>query len=555
MKNYVTYMLLAAATIGASSCESFLEEYNPTGSTEEAVYTTPEGFETGVNGCYSYTRGLWGKEEGHFLLEAGTDLWTGGSGNLKPELTNYVNLSASENFITDRLWSNSYAAINLCNTMLGYLDYANPLLKAQREAELRFLRAFHWWTLVECFGDIHFSTAPNRGVITTANKTAPDQVYAQVEQDLEFAFNNALATSTDLGRVTKPVVEAFWARLLLTRGKNAEAITHAKNVIGSYGYELEELANLWDVTKESTNKESIWAVVNWPTSNLNGVGTFLHQGYIMLYQNISGVNINVADGNPTAKLMPTYFLLSLFDQASDARFEASFQSVWKANNAGSCPTWTAEDAAANGTAVVGDPRYGVGEVAALLACRSLSAAEKFPKVAYNTYDANDLYNVATDSSPKNRQIYFSLKKHMDPSRTTANETATQKDFVTIRLSEMYLIIVEADFKLNGSTGADAIAYLNQLRAKRALPGAAASFTSVASIPSIDFVLDERARELCGEQLRWLDLKRTGKLVERVKKYNPDARSGIQPHHVLRPIPQDQISRVDNPGEFKQNTGY
>ena len=40
--------------------------------------------------------------------------------------------------------------------------------------------------------------------------------------------------------------------------------------------------------------------------------------------------------------------------------------------------------------------------------------------------------------------------------------------------------------------------------------------------TLDFILDERARELGGEQQRWFDLKRTGKLLERVKAYNPDA---------------------------------
>ncbi len=70
--------------------------------------------------------------------------------------------------------------------------------------------------------------------------------------------------------------------------------------------------------------------------------------------------------------------------------------------------------------------------------------------------------------------------------------------------------------------------------------------------SIDFILDERGRELLGEQFRWFDLVRTGKLIERVKKWNPDAQA-VKEHHVLRPIPQDQIDRTTN--TFAQNTGY
>ncbi len=73
--------------------------------------------------------------------------------------------------------------------------------------------------------------------------------------------------------------------------------------------------------------------------------------------------------------------------------------------------------------------------------------------------------------------------------------------------------------------------------------------------TLDFILDERARELGGEQQRWFDLKRTGKLLERVKAYNPDAKVNIKEHHLLRPIPQTQLDAIINKEEFGQNAGY
>ena len=73
--------------------------------------------------------------------------------------------------------------------------------------------------------------------------------------------------------------------------------------------------------------------------------------------------------------------------------------------------------------------------------------------------------------------------------------------------------------------------------------------------TIDFLLEERARELCGEQLRWFDLKRNNKLVEYVRAYNMDAKDNIQEYHMVRPIPQSQLDAVSNKDEFQQNPGY
>ena len=50
-------------------------------------------------------------------------------------------------------------------------------------------------------------------------------------------------------------------------------------------------------------------------------------------------------------------------------------------------------------------------------------------------------------------------------------------------------------------------------------------------------------------------ERTGKLLERVKAYNPDAKVNIKEHHLLRPIPQTQLDAIINKEEFGQNAGY
>jgi hypothetical protein len=80
------------------------------------------------------------------------------------------------------------------------------------------------------------------------------------------------------------------------------------------------------------------------------------------------------------------------------------------------------------------------------------------------------------------------------------------------------------------------------------------YRAVAGSLTIDMVLDEKAREFMGEYSRWFDLKRTGTLVDRVKKYNPwKTGQSISDIHYLRPIPQSEID-LSFP-KMSQNPGY
>ena len=99
---------------------------------------------------------------------------------------------------------------------------------------------------------------------------------------------------------------------------------------------------------------------------------------------------------------------------------------------------------------------------------------------------------------------------------------------------------------------EATTYFNILRSRAAFPGVEIPLITPSEL-DLDMILDERGRELAGELYRWTDLKRTGKLLERVKMHNPNAAPNIQDYHRLRPIPQSQIDRTKN--DFPQNPGY
>ena len=145
----------------------------------------------------------------------------------------------------------------------------------------------------------------------------------------------------------------------------------------------------------------------------------------------------------------------------------------------------------------------------------------------------------------------SLSKWIDPTRPNRQHEQGQRDMILMRLGDAYLLRAEARLQQGDTEGA--AEDINTVRARSAVDGMEEDIMIDASMVDLDFLLDERGRELVGEGHRWFDLTRTNTLVDRVRLYNPEAGPNIQDYHVLRPIPQDQIDRTQ--GGYPQNTGY
>ena len=152
------------------------------------------------------------------------------------------------------------------------------------------------------------------------------------------------------------------------------------------------------------------------------------------------------------------------------------------------------------------------------------------------------------------QMYPAMNKYQwgyDGVFVGGNLQVKNGDIMIMRMAEVYLIAAEANVALGD--GAAAAQHLNVLRKRAARAGVAESKWKLTTADK-DTVLDEYARELCGEFQRWAVLQRNGALKDRLTKYNKRAAAAFQEHHVWRPISQTFLQQIDNAEAYGDN-GY
>ena len=546
------FISILGTSLLLSSCLSQLDEDVRTQVTDSYL-TTAAGFNQAVNASYASLKNVFCGIEDNYIIPNlttfGTDTYTNGfDGGGK--MFNFYNsdLNARNTFITGN-WNNLYTAINTCNAVISRAPQVVDLTEAvknTRVAEVRFLRADYYFMLVQLWGPVHLTLTETTEVQTTAARAPVKDVYEAIINDLEFAVQTLPATASNYGRVTKPAAENLLANVYLARatseakqaGDYAKAAELAKGVISKYNFKLvDDFGKVFEQGASEKNSEVIWSIQNNKDVISNGLGNTMHLYFIMKYDDLIGMQRDIANGRPYARYKPTDFVLNtLFNRQLDTRYEKSFKRVFYCNKPG---TYTI-----NGKSVT----LATGDTAVYLPDREWTAAE-ISRAKYSVYPP----------SRQNERIFPTLTKFLDPQRQGINDQPGSRDLLFFRLSETYLFAAEA-LLMSGNT-AEAAAFINVVRRRAAKVGTTAAETeanrrAMEVTPAeltLDFILDERARELLGEGNRWLDLTRTGKLVERVKKYNPVAAPNIKDFHVLRPIPQEQIDRTA--GEFKQNQGY
>jgi starch-binding outer membrane protein, SusD/RagB family len=549
IKNLALKGALVLGLLLGQACQDALQE-DVISQIGSDYLNTQKGLDDAVSSAYSTMRIWYGTERGNNFTEFGTDIYTNGADGSWKFMNTYTNQFDSNNGHARELWDELYRGINTCNAVIERApDIAgvSEAVKTQRIAEAKFIRAHHYFLLVQLFGPVELRLEETKVPTKEVSRTPESEIYAAIIQDLSQAIPGleAKKASSQYGRATRAAAEHLLGRVYVTKGTStskasddfAKAEPLFKNVIANYGLNLLDDFGQVHAFGNEINNEVIWSVQYTRSPLTNGGGNNSHVFFLMEYDTQPGMQRDTENGRPFKRYRPTVYAMETVFQnrENDSRYKKSYKDTYKSNKPGTYNT-TFDNSKAKLT-------FAAGDTTMFLPGYNMTAAER----------ASKPYQVLIPSA-YTEKLFPALTKHLDPGRVDRTQFQGGRDYIAMRLADTYLLLAEAQFR-QGKI-AEATSTINVVRKRAAWPGKQTAMEITASEMTFDFLMEERARELTGEQTRWLDLKRWGNLIERVKKYNPQAAPNIKDFHVLRPIPQNQIDRAEGgASSFPQNPGY
>lgn len=558
--------------IGFLGCNKKLNEEPRSVLTPDAL-NSAQGVQMALDAAYAGTRLFWGNQDFFTVTVIGTDEYQRGvDGN--SDINLYNSSYTTTNGVVNNNWRNAYTFINTANAVIDNAPKTNlsDASKNQLIAEAKFLRANYYFILVQLFGDVTLNKHFQSEATTSAARAPISDVYDLIVQDLKdaIAYLPAGPKSSGVapGKANAAAAMHVLAKVYLARaGSSAkkasdyqDAYNTAMAIINNKtSLQLALLPDFGKVFAEGNedNSEVLWTVQH--TANLayngpnnSGVSNFsadnvLNHMWVGQYEKRPGMVRDVFYGRPYIRCTPTRWLTdtAFKERVHDSRYSKTFQTVWYANNPNPAayPVWPNPlPAGAPAGALPGQPKFRFGDTAIFMPGYDVSdaaiKASSYLLIPPRKYD---------------NTLSATMTKFFDTKRPDLNAPSI-RPVIVYRLAETYLIAAEAAYYLGNLT--QAVALINTVRERAATTPAdvLAMDITIADL-SIDFILDERSRELTGENMRWLDLVRTNKLLERVRLHNKEAAANIQAKHVLRPIPQSQIDAVTTGPAYPQNPGW
>jgi hypothetical protein len=261
----IIYLILAGLTL--FNCTGYLDEESKTTLTVDALYSTAEGIEKAVTGLYVIEQrgprdGAWWDGAEMLSIIGGTDitLMNGGPAN-GYRTYDPIEMQNGEGVATN-IWKYHYTVIAKANEIIYYGEQLLPehAELARPIAEAKYFRAHSYFWLFRKYDRIWLNTEPttpeNVNDPRDYRPAAPEDVYALVTNDLDYAIENLQDGVRDPGRVTVALARHIRADVAMWQGNWAEAIKQAEAIFADQSYALVPLERLFG-SAELNHSESL----------------------------------------------------------------------------------------------------------------------------------------------------------------------------------------------------------------------------------------------------------------------------------------------------------
>ena len=535
MKALKTSIIACAALLSLGSCD-FLDK-EPTITTSGSYFNNESEAESFLSGIYATLTQPTFYGNQYFYLAGGDDLEAyGGSGRAPSNAGMICNNATTSDPYVAGLWYTLYNGIDRANTMLENLPKVPGLSEAKNKlftAQTRFLRAFYYFNLVQCWGDVPFKTTSTQTVEgLQIARTPRAEIYDFICKEMDEAAND-LPTAAELsylpGSVSKSAAWGILARVYMFRAGEFHRMKVAENKAETKKYFTEagkfakmvmtqghDLApNYWDYFIDqcadrynSTANESIWEA----EFAGNGKGTMTTEGRVGNTIGIVAPDLS-ANSSYVGKKDPGYGYGQFWSTPK-------LYELYTSNNDINRMNWSIAPfkytQSVKGGAVDGR-EFEVGKLAEVKDQywnESFQYGETEPGATIGDREKKTASKYYDRCCAKWRREYEADKK---------NRNLTAINFPILRYSDVLLMIAECENEINAAPTDLAYDCINEVRERAGI-----EVIDKGSMNTEDFrqaVKDERAMELCFEMTRRFDLIRWGEYVQNMNALVQRAQSG------------------------------
>lgn len=550
IKTQVFTLLLLLTFIGCDD-EKFLTENPKTFYTTDNIFSSETQVDQVLITMYSKLR--WFKLFNSQMQSDGTDVLDVPEFRLSRTFTDYSKINPeSSNF--SNVYNFYYQLIATANTALFAANLENITFESEEKkaymiAQARFFRAYAHGMLAELFGGVPIVTEMVSEPRYDYARASREETYQFAIDELEAIVGDLPETTTQGGRLVKGVAQNYLSEFYLAMGIETsntaaydKAIKYASDVIdgGTYALMTERFGTRMNEENSVTGGADVWWDLfrignqNYSDGNTESIWTFQVDFDAFLEEDRQSYI------NYPRYFMPVYRAIVGFDGVAE---DAGGRGVSLY-----APTPLTQDIIWEEGIAAGDQRNAEHNINRIIIYNDPIG---HPELA-GTQVPQSVIDLTNEGRGWIYPIYSKLTTDkfvgLDQGENRSN---IFRDKYAIRLPETILLRAEAYHrKGENQKAADDI---NLIRAR-----AQCDIMAIAGDIDIDYILDERARELFIEESRWNTLLRMGGTVavDRIRKYalHPHVALTLTFDYNLWPIPQGAIDR-NKDVKMEQNPGW